>query len=118
MMEHKGRASPVPIELPQPISAYYEADKNQKHVVSGCFTEDAVVIDEGHRYVGRDAIQEWKAQSSKKYSYTVEPLAVEALPHKILVTARVVGNFPGSPVNLQYFFELQGDKIASLEIKL
>jgi hypothetical protein len=32
------------------------------------------------------------------------------------VTSHVVGDFPGSPVNLRYFFVLEGDKIASLEI--
>jgi len=30
--------------------------------------------------------------------------------------SRLTGNFPGSPVDLRFFFELDGDKIASLEI--
>jgi len=33
-----------------------------------------------------------------------------------VVTSRLTGNFPGSPVDLRYFFRLEGDKIASLEI--
>jgi hypothetical protein len=32
------------------------------------------------------------------------------------VTGRVTGDFPGSPVDLQYRFTLEGDKIARLEI--
>jgi hypothetical protein len=28
----------------------------------------------------------------------------------------LVGNFPGGPVDLRFFFTLAGDKIASLEI--
>ena len=32
------------------------------------------------------------------------------------ITSRLTGNFPGSPVNLRFFFGLDGDKIASLEI--
>ena len=32
------------------------------------------------------------------------------------VTGRVTGDFPGSPVDLQYRFILEGDKIARLEI--
>ena len=35
---------------------------------------------------------------------------------KTIVTSRLVGNVPGSPVDLRYFFKLEGDKIASLEI--
>jgi hypothetical protein len=34
------------------------------------------------------------------------------------VTSHLVGDFPGSPVDLRYFFVLDGDKIASLEISL
>jgi hypothetical protein len=30
---------------------------------------------------------------------------------------RVAGNFPGSPVNLEFVFGLEGNKIASLEIR-
>ena len=33
-----------------------------------------------------------------------------------VVTCRLTGNFPGSPVDLRFFFELEGDKIASLEV--
>jgi len=32
------------------------------------------------------------------------------------VTGRVTGDFPGSPVDFQYRFTLDGDKIARLEI--
>ncbi len=35
---------------------------------------------------------------------------------KTVVTNRLTGNFPGSPVNLEFVFRLEGNKIASLEI--
>jgi hypothetical protein len=44
-----------------------------------------------------------------------EPLACEQKDGKV-VTCRLTGNFPGSPVNLRFFFGLEGDKIASLEV--
>jgi hypothetical protein len=31
-------------------------------------------------------------------------------------TWQVAGNFPGSPVDLRFFFQLDGGKIASLEV--
>jgi hypothetical protein len=104
------------LDLPQPISAYFTADKGDSDAVSQCFTETAVVKDEGHTYRGRAAIGQWKAEASTKYQYTSEPLACEQKDGKIVVTSRLTGNFPGSPVSLRFYFGLEGDKIASLEI--
>ena len=73
------------------------------YAASSCFAEDAKVTDEGNTYTGRDAIRDWKAKSSKKYTYTVAPFAIEETGGKVVVTAHVVGNFPGSPVDLRYF---------------
>jgi hypothetical protein len=36
---------------------------------------------------------------------------------KTVVRARLSGNFPGSPLDLDHIFELHGDKIVSLEIR-
>jgi SnoaL-like domain len=102
--------------LPKPIAAYFSADKGDAKAVSECFTENAVVKDEGHIYEGRPAIEKWKTDASAKYQYTCEPLACEEKDGKTVVTSHLVGNFPGSPVDLRFFFQLEGDKIASLEI--
>jgi hypothetical protein len=104
------------LNLPRPIAAYFTADKGDGEAVSQCFTENAVVKDEGHTHTGRAAIKEWKTDASAKYEYTCEPLACEEKDGKTVVTSRLVGNFPGSPVDLRFFFKLEGDKIASLEI--
>ncbi|UUZ71162.1 hypothetical protein LP415_18715 [Polaromonas sp. P1(28)-8] len=76
------------------------------------------MVDEQKTYKGHDAILQWKTGSSKRYTYTSEPFASEERDGKTVITSRVTGNFPGSPVDLRYFFGLEGDKIASLEIKL
>ena len=102
--------------LPTPIAAYFAADKADSETLSQCFSENAVVKDEGHTYKGRAAINKWKRDASTKYEYTSEPFACEQRDGKTIVTSRLTGNFPGSPVNLRYFFEVEGDKIASLEI--
>ncbi|MAT35818.1 MAG: polyketide cyclase [Ponticaulis sp.] len=105
------------IELPSVIAAYFAADKKaEAKALSGCFTEDAVVTDEGNTYSGREAIRNWMANASTKYTYTVEPFALSEEDEQILVTSHLVGNFPGSPVDLRYFFVLQNDKISELEI--
>ena len=104
------------VNLPRPIANYFAADEDGAEALSQCFTEDAVVKDEGQTYNGRVAIKEWKAHASEKYQYTSEPLALDQDGRKVVVTSRLTGNFPGSPVNLRFFFELNGEKIKSLEI--
>lgn len=104
------------IELSRPIASYFAADKRDSEAIAGCFTENAVVKDEGHTYSGLSAIKQWKADASAKYEYTSEPFASEERDGKTIVTSRLVGNFPGSPVNLRFFFKLEGGKIAALEI--
>ena len=104
------------LELPKPIAAYFTADKGDSEGLSRCFTETAVVKDEGHTHNGRAAIKAWKTAVSAKYKYTCEPLVCEEKDGKTVVTSHLVGNFPGSPVDLRFFFKLEGEKIASLEI--
>ena len=104
------------LNLPKPVAAYFTADKGDGEAVSQCFTENAIVKDEGHTHKGRAAIKEWKTDASAKYEYTCEPIACEGKDGKTVVTSHLVGNFPGSPVDLRFFFKLEGDKIASLEI--
>jgi SnoaL-like domain len=102
--------------LPKPIAAYFAADSGDGEAVSQCFTENAIVKDEGRTYKGRAAIKAWKTDASSKYQYTSEPFGCEEKDGKILVASHLDGNFPGSPVDLRFFFELEGDKIAALEI--
>ena len=104
------------LDLPKPIAAYFTADKGDSVAVAQCFTDNAVVKDEGHTYRGRAAIKQWKTDASTKYQYTSEPVACEQKGGKFVVTSRLTGNFPGSPVSLRFFFGLEGDKIVSLEI--
>ena len=104
------------IELSQPIAAYFAADRRDGDAVARCFTAGAIVKDEGHTHRGVAAIKRWRAEASAKYEYTSAPFASEEKDGKTIVTSRLTGNFPGSPVNLRFFFAIEGDKIASLEI--
>ena len=102
--------------LPGPIAAYFAADREGGEPVARCFTDDAVVKDEGRTHRGRAAIRDWKEEASARYQYTCEPFACELGDGAVVVTSRLTGTFPGSPVNLRFFFVLEGDQIASLEI--
>ena len=104
------------LDLPGPVAAYFAADREDGEAVARCFTEAAVVKDEGRTHRGREAIRQWKEEVSTRFQYTSEPFACEQRDGAVVVTSRLTGNFPGSPVNLRFFFVLDGDKIASLEI--
>ncbi|MBM0104893.1 nuclear transport factor 2 family protein [Steroidobacter sp. S1-65] len=105
------------LSLPEPIEAYFEADRRDGQAVARCFTADATVFDEGRTHAGLAAIEAWKTAASAQFSYLAEPFALEQKDRKYIVTSRVTGDFPGSPVDLQYAFTLERGKISSLEIK-
>lgn len=104
------------LNLPEPIAAYFAADRQNPEALARCFTPQAVVKDEGHTYAGLEAIKAWKATASARYSYTAEPSALMNEEGFQVVRSRVSGNFPGSPVSIHYRFRLERGLIASLEI--
>ena len=106
------------VDLPGPIILYIGAENlGDTEALSQCFAEDAIVRDEGQTIEGLAAIKQWKAETRKKYQHTIEPLASAQKDGKTIVTNRLNGNFPGSPIELEFVFTLDGDKIASLEIR-
>jgi len=105
------------VDLPTPIASYIAAENSgDPEALAQCFAEDAVVRDEGQTIEGLAAIKQWKAETGKKYQHTIEPLAFAQKDGKTIVTNRLTGNFPGSPIELEFVFTLDGDKIVSLEI--
>src|SRR6266404_3364091 len=106
------------VDLPKPIAIYIAAEnRGDTEALAQCFADDAVVRDEGQTIEGLTAIKRWKAETRKKYQHTMEPLASVQKDDKTIVTNRLTGNFPGSPIELQFVFMLDRDKIVSLEIR-
>lgn len=104
------------LTLPDPIAAYFAADRQNPEALARCFTAQATVKDEGHTHTGLAAIQAWKAAASTQYTYTTEPFALEQKDGLHVVSSHVAGTFPGSPIDLRYRFRLERGLIASLEI--
>ena len=106
------------IALAGPVSAFFEAERTQDlESLARCFSEHAIVRDEGRTIEGPDAIKRWMKEAKAKYQHTVEPLAVAHRDGMTIVTARVAGDFPNSPVDLQHVFAVEGGRITSLEIR-
>jgi hypothetical protein len=103
--------------LPKPIADYFAADRAQDaHALARCFAANGVVHDEGGTFSGTAAIERWNAAARAKYHHTVEPLSADHRDGAIVVVGRVMGDFPGSPADLEHVFRLDGDKIVSLDI--
>jgi SnoaL-like domain len=106
------------IKIPASVDNYLAADKDSDlDKLSQCFTKDARVHDDDHEYEGLEAIRSWKVQSNAKYRYVVEPLRAAVTEKNVKLHARLTGDFPGSPAELDYTFVLQDGKIASLDIR-
>src|SRR5213594_4629028 len=105
------------VELPQPTAAYIAgSNAHDADACAACFTDRAVVRDEGREMQGTAAIRQWMDAAIRKYEHVVEVLTCAEADGKTIVTGRVSGNFPNSPVELRYAFTLAGGKIARLEI--
>ncbi len=103
--------------IPDVITRYLDAAADSDYdAVVACFTEDATVTDEDRLIRGHAAIRSWRENLAGQFTYTVAVLEAVPRDNGWLVTARVEGDFPGSPVQLRYAFTLAGDLISSLVI--
>lgn len=106
------------IKLRPPIDGFFASENaHDPSAIDRCFAASAVVRDEGKTIKGIAAIRAWRAESGEKYHHSVEPLAVFTEDGTVVVTARVSGTFPGSPVTLSHIFEIERGRITSLEIR-
>jgi ketosteroid isomerase-like protein len=96
----------------------YVDSSNQHDVQSilSCFSDDAVVRDEGETLRGKKAIEEWITRTIQKYKFNFKPLRVKDDSAEIVVAVEVSGTFDGSPITLDYHFMIESDKIRSLSI--
>jgi len=103
--------------LPEPIRLYIAGENTgDANLFGQCFAEGAAVRDENETHRGLAEIKKWKAETKKKYQHTVDPVSFAEKAGKTVVTNRLTGNFPGSPIELEFVFTVADDKIISLEI--
>jgi hypothetical protein len=108
----------MPVQLPDPIERYVQiANSGTPEAAAECFVPDAIVHDEGRTYDGLAAIKNWMAATKKKYGHTVAPLELVERGGQSVLKARLTGNFPGSPITVNFSFVLADGKIRSLEIR-
>ena len=98
------------------IAEYFRASSDHDGLTA-LFSSDASVEDEGRTHTGIDAIRKWAENTQAEYSFVLEPLSSREEEGTTVVTCRVSGDFPGSPIDLRFTFTLKGDRIVSLTIR-
>jgi len=81
-----------------------------------CFTESAIVHDEGKTHTGKEEILHWIEDANERYQSSMKPLNYEESGSNGVLTAEVSGTFPGSPIVLQFHLGLKNDLIDSLKV--
>lgn len=104
-------------ELPAAVATYLTTPKGlMSEELEQVFTGDAVVHDDGHTYIGIDAIASWTNQVASAFTFTSTVISAIVQPNAPIVGVVVNGNFPGSPVELHHHFSLAGLRITALTI--
>ena len=103
--------------LPSIVARFVDAS-NARDLDSfvACFAADAVVEDEGRTHNGIDEVREWKQETENRFTYTIEPIDLDQRNGQTILTATLAGNFPGSPVDLEYEFTIIEGAIKALRI--
>jgi hypothetical protein len=105
------------MKLPKAIAQYVKGQNARDTSASlACFSKDAFVQDEGQDYRGEDEIKDWIQGGFRKYEFQIEPVAISGLSAGVL-TAKLSGSFPGSPVLLDFRFKISKGRVSSLVIE-
>lgn len=103
------------MNLPEVVAELVKTQNNFDSVAyANCFTETAVVFDEGKTHNGRKEIKRWIENANKEYQARMKPLEYSAIEHTL--KTEVSGTFPGSPIKMTYHYEFEDGLIQSLKI--
>lgn len=101
------------------VAAYFElggSSTTDGAALAELFTDDAVVVDDGTTWTGRDGVRAWKARTSNDFTYATTVTDARDDGAATVVTGHLVGDFPGGEVTLTYTFTLADALIERLEI--
>ncbi|MFD2519959.1 nuclear transport factor 2 family protein [Emticicia soli] len=103
------------MNLPEVVTELIKTQNNfDSTAYANCFTETAIVFDEGKTHKGRKEIQNWIDKANKKYQAVMKPLEYSETEHTL--KTEVSGTFPGSPIIMTYHYEFKDGLIQSLKI--
>lgn len=84
---------------------------------SSFFAEDAVAVDQGETFRGREQIHAFLRDAGSEFEYTTEQIGAARIDDDHwLVTLRLEGTFPGGVAELDYRFTIRQDVVTELAI--
>ncbi|MGA0555746.1 nuclear transport factor 2 family protein [Larkinella sp. VNQ87] len=105
------------MDLPNVVADLIEAQNNFDSVAyATCFSEAALVFDEGKTHHGRKEIEHWITNANERYKATMKPVSFEEKETESLLKVEVSGSFDGSPIVVSYHLKIADKLIQSLKI--
>lgn len=103
------------MNLPNIISELVKTQNEfNSKAYADCFTDNAIVFDEGKTHNGKAEIENWIDKANNEYKAVMKPL--EYNEKENILSTEISGTFPGSPIVLKYHFEFNDKLIQSLKI--
>jgi hypothetical protein len=103
------------MNLPEVVASLVKAQNNfDSTAYADCFSETAVVFDEGKTHTGRKEIKNWIDEANKKYGAKMNPIDYSEAEQTL--KTEVYGSFAGSPITMKYHYEFENGLIQSLKI--
>ncbi|HKR32123.1 MAG TPA: hypothetical protein VJT08_16700 [Terriglobales bacterium] len=104
--------------VPAAVAEYLAAEEaKDADALASCFTEDALSTMRGRITTVVVRFANGSKRRTRNTDTSFRRSNVQTLGVLVTVRARLTGDFPGSPVEVDHIFRLSSDKIASLEIR-
>jgi ketosteroid isomerase-like protein len=104
-------------DLPDVLTHFFQAaSRGDAEDAASCFAADALVHDELNNHVGREAIKTWLQKTIDLSHPQLDVLSSDTSDIGAVATVRLTGDFPGSPVEMNFEFVLADGKISNLKI--
>lgn len=105
------------MNLPKVIADLIKAQDNFDSVAyANCFSETGVMCDEGKTHKGRVEIQHLIEEANQKYRSVMRPLGYTENGTSSVLSSEVSGTFEGSPIILNFHFDVVDEKIQYLKV--
>jgi len=105
------------MNLPKVITDLIKAQDHFDSVAYvDCFSETAMVFDEGKMHKGRLEIQQWIEEGNQKYRTVMKPIAYSDNGTTGVLSTEISGSFDGSPIILKFHFDIIDGQIQYLKI--
>ncbi|MFG1840283.1 nuclear transport factor 2 family protein [Micromonospora sp. NPDC049175] len=115
MTQHDGlRSDPLPATVSGFLAAHVVRDAD---TASSFFAEDAVAVDQGASFRGREQIYAFLRDAGSEFEYTTDQIGAARIDDDHwMVTLRLEGTFPGGVAELDYRFTIREDVVTELVI--